>query len=175
MSGQAAHNFGFTASLIAAIGLSVSVDARSDMDDDPLLTTLMIDQLEARDVDGDNGVFWDVQGWLGQDLNKIWFKTDGDRTAGKSDEAEMQLLYSKAIARYWDIQVGVRHDFEPSASRNWLAIGFKGVAPYFFVMPGKKSILSCSYSRWMRPACSWLTAFFSAGPASLMMKPWGPG
>ena len=44
----------------------------------------------------------------------------------------MQFLYSKAIARYWDFQLGVRHDFEPSPSRSWAAIGFKGLAPYFF-------------------------------------------
>ncbi len=44
----------------------------------------------------------------------------------------MQFLYSKAIARAWDFQLGVRHDFEPSPSRSWAAIGFNGLAPYFF-------------------------------------------
>jgi len=44
----------------------------------------------------------------------------------------LQFLYSKAIARYWDFQLGVRHDFKPSPSRSWATIGFKGLAPYFF-------------------------------------------
>ncbi len=129
---RAAHNFTITAILAAVTFLSVSGNARADMEDDPLLLTVILDQLEMRDVGGDNTLSWDGQGWLGRDLRKIWFKTDGERTAGSTDEAELQFLYSKAIARYWDFQVGVRHDFEPSPSRSWAAIGFKGLAPYFF-------------------------------------------
>ena len=53
----------------------------------------------------------------------------------RSDDFEtdrVQLLYSKAVSTYWDVQAGFRHDFEPSPSRNWLAIGINGLAPYFF-------------------------------------------
>jgi len=132
MLSQTAHNFAFAAILAAAICLFISDDARADMEDDPLLLTVMLDQIETRDASGDNALFWDAQGWLGKDLHKIWFKTDGERTAGDTDEAELQFLYSKAIARYWDFQAGVRHDFKPSPSRSWVAMGFKGLAPYFF-------------------------------------------
>jgi len=132
MRNQLAHNFAFTAILAAAICLTVADDATADMEDDPLLLTVILDQLEMRDVGGDNTLSWDGQGWLGRDLHKIWFKTDGERTAGSTDEAELQFLYSKVIARYWDFQLGVRHDFKPSPSRSWAAIGFKGLAPYFF-------------------------------------------
>ncbi len=132
MLSQAAQIYAFTAVLAAAICLSVSDDARAEMDDDPLLLTVMLDQLETRDASGDNAVFWDAQGWLGKDLHKIWFKSDGERSAENTDEAELQFLFSKAIARYWDFQLGVRHDFNPSPSRSWVAIGFKGLAPYFF-------------------------------------------
>jgi len=132
MLSQAAHNFAFAAILVLAICLPVADDARAEMDDDPLLLTVILDQIETRDVGGDNALSWDGQGWLGKDLHKIWFKTDGERTAGSTNEAELQFLYSKAIARYWDFQLGVRHDFKPSPSRSWLAIGFKGLAPYFF-------------------------------------------
>ncbi len=45
---------------------------------------------------------------------------------------ELQFLYSKAIAKYWDLQFGVRHDFEPSPSQSWAVIGVQGLAPYFF-------------------------------------------
>ncbi len=132
MVSQTARNFAFAAILAASIFLSVSDDARADMEDDPLLLTVILDQLEMRDVGGDNALSWDGQGWLGRDLHNIWFKTDGQRTAGNTDEAELHFLYSKAIARYWDFQLGVRHDFQPSPSRSWAAIGFKGLAPYFF-------------------------------------------
>ncbi len=132
MLSQIAHNFAFAAILAAAICLSVVDDARAEMDDDPLLITVILDQMEARDAGGDNTLSWDGEGWLGKDLKKIWFKTDGERNAGDTGEAELQLLYSKAIAGYWDIQLGVRHDFEPSPSRSWAVLGFKGLAPYFF-------------------------------------------
>jgi len=132
MASQTTRSFAFVVILAAAICLSVADDARADMEDDPLLLTVILDQLEMRDVGGDNTLSWDGQGWLGRDLHKIWFKTDGERTAGSTDEAELQFLYSKVIARYWDFQLGVRHDFKPSPSRSWAAIGFKGLAPYFF-------------------------------------------
>ena len=132
MASQTTRSFAFVAILAAAICLSVADDARADMEDDPLLLTVILDQLETRDAGGDNTLSWDVQGWLGKDLHKIWFKTDGERTGGSTGEAELQFLYSKAIARYWDFQLGVRHDFKPSPSRSWATIGFKGLAPYFF-------------------------------------------
>ncbi len=132
MVSQSARNIAFTAILAAAIFLSVSDDARADAADDPLLLTVILDQLETRDAGGDNTLSWDGEAWLGKDLHKIWIKTDGERTAGSTDEAELQFLYSKAIARYWDFQLGVRNDFQPSPSRSWAAIGFKGLAPYFF-------------------------------------------
>ena len=132
MASQLMHNFASAAILAAVIFLSVSDDARAEAADDPLLLTVILDQLEMRDVGGDNALSWDGQGWLGRDLRKIWLKTDGERAAGNTEEAELQFLYSKAVARYWDIQVGMRHDFEPSPSRSWAAIGFKGLAPYFF-------------------------------------------
>jgi len=132
MASQQVHNFAFAAILAAAICLSVSDDARADMEDDPFLAMIMLDQMEMRDAAGDNTLSWDGEGWLGKDLHKIWFKTDGERTAGNTDEAESQFLYSKAIARYWDFQLGVRHDFEPSPSRSWATIGIKGLAPHFF-------------------------------------------
>ncbi len=132
MLNQTAHKFAIAAILTVAIFLSVSDDASADMEDDPLLLTVILDQIETRDAAGDNTLSWDAQGWLGKDFHKIWFKTDGERTAGNTDEAELQFLYSKAIARYWDFQLGVRHDFEPSPSQSWVAIGFKGLAPYFF-------------------------------------------
>jgi len=132
MIAHAAPNFAITNMLAAMICLSVANDARADTRDDPLLLTVVFDQIETRDTTGDNTFSWDAEGWFGKDLHKLWFKTDGERTAAKTDEAELQFLYSKAIAAYWDIQFGVRYDFEPSPSRRWVAIGVKGLAPYFF-------------------------------------------
>jgi len=132
MADRTGHNFAFAGTLAMVVFLWGSGSARADMEDDPLLLTVILDQIEMRDVADDNTLSWGAEGWLGKDLHKIWFKSDGERSAGSTDEAELQFLFSKAIARYWDFQLGVRHDFKPSPSRSWAAIGFKGLAPYFF-------------------------------------------
>ncbi len=100
--------------------------------DDPLLTMVKIDQLELREADGANPWVLEADAWIGHDLNKAWFKVDAEYVDGEMEEAELQALYSRAIAPYWDVQVGWRHDFKPTPERDWLAVAFKGLAPYFF-------------------------------------------
>ena len=114
-------------------GLVAWTAAPAAMEDDPLLTKVMIGQLEIREASGDNPLVWDdVQAWVGKDLNKLWFKSEGEYVDDRLEELEIQLLYSRAIAPYWDIQVGWRGDIRPEPTRDWLALGFKGLAPYFF-------------------------------------------
>ena len=102
------------------------------MDDDPLLTMLVVEQLEIRETDGDNPLVWDAEGWLGKDLHKLWIKTDGEYVDERVEEMELQLLYSRAVAPYWDLQLGWRRDIRPTPERDWIAFGLKGLAPYFF-------------------------------------------
>ena len=101
-------------------------------EDDPILFMLKMDQLELRDAEDHTPLTWEGQAWLGKDLNKLYFKTEGERVNGNYEELETQLLYSRAIAPYWDIQAGWRHNAYPKPSRNWFAIGFQGLAPYYF-------------------------------------------
>jgi len=107
-----------------------SADAASA--DDPLLFLLKADKFEVRDADEGTVSAWEGHFWAGKDLNKLWIKTEGERLDGDTEKAEVQLLYSRAIDPNWDLQVGWRHDAEPSPERDWFAIGFYGVAPYFF-------------------------------------------
>jgi copper resistance protein B len=102
------------------------------MEDDPLLYKVMIDQLEVRNTNGSDPFVWDAQAWVGKDLHKLWFKTEGERVDGETEETELQALYSRAIAPFWDFQVGWRREFQPGSNRDWLAIGFEGLAPYLF-------------------------------------------
>lgn len=100
--------------------------------DDPVLAKVMIDQFEVRSTDGPDPWVLEAQGWIGQDLNKLWVKTEVEYVDGETEEAEIQALYSRAIAPYWDVQVGWRHVVRPKPNRDWLAIGFEGLAPYWF-------------------------------------------
>ena len=118
---------------VLACSLFLSSPAWSgEMIDDPLLTMVLVDQLEVRVGDGDDPLSWDAEGWLGYDLNKLWIKTEGEYVDGRGEEVELQALYSRAIAPFWDLQIGWRGDIRPQPTRNWLALGIKGLAPYFF-------------------------------------------
>jgi copper resistance protein B len=104
------------------------------MEDDPLVTKTMINQLETRSTDGPDPLVLEADFWIGYDLEKLWFKADVERVDGETEEFELQALYSRAIAPYWDFQAGIRKDFNPSSTpdREWLVMGFNGLAPYFF-------------------------------------------
>jgi len=102
------------------------------MNDDPVLTMLTVDQLEVRIDDGSDPLVWDAEGWVGKDLHKLWIKTEGEYLNGRAEEMELQALYSKAVASFWDVQLGWRRDIRPAPDRDWLAFGVKGLAPYFF-------------------------------------------
>ena len=117
---------------ILLISILPGVAFGGGMEDDPLLTMLTVDQLEIRS-NNDNSFFtWDAEGWIGKDLNKLWIKTDGDYDEGRIEEMELQALYSRAITPFWDMQLGWRRDIRPTPDRDWLAIGVKGLAPYYF-------------------------------------------
>lgn len=91
------------------------------------------EEFEYRVNDGADTFYWEAQGWLGGDVNKAWLKARGEQVIdGVLEQAEVQLLYSRNVADFWDFQVGVRHDFEPQPNRTFGAIGFHGLAPYFF-------------------------------------------
>lgn len=94
----------------------------------------MLERLEARvpTGGGDAAFLWDAQGWYGGDIDKLFFKSEGEGEFGGSiEEAEVQLLWSHAIGPFWDLQAGARLDFEPE-TRSHLAIGVQGLAPYMF-------------------------------------------
>jgi copper resistance protein B len=111
-----------------------SHDHPHDHGDNPVLTRVIIDQLEIRNADGANPIAVEAQAWIGNDLNKLWLKTDVERRDGETEEAEVQALYSRALVPFWDIQMGVRYDAKPTPTRTWGVIGIQGLAPYWFEM-----------------------------------------
>ena len=116
----------FVLLLTLSPGLSMAA-----MDDNPLLFNLILNELESNDSGG-SPVSWNAQAWLGQDLQKLWIKTEGERLRGDTKEAEVQALYSQAFSAFWDIQIGLRHNYRPDYSQDWAVIGLQDLAPYFF-------------------------------------------
>lgn len=118
--------------LISLASLLTTAPVQAGGNDDPVLGKLMIDQFEKRYTDGKDPLILEADAWVGQDLNKAWFKIDAEHVNDELEEFEIQALYSRAIDPYWDLQVGWRHDDRPAPRRDWLAIGVKGLAPYWF-------------------------------------------
>ena len=98
---------------------------------------LMVNLAEAQFGKGPNAFEWDAEGWYGGDIGRLWIKSEGEgRFGGALETAEVQSLYSHAIGPYFNLQGGVRYDFRPNPSRVYAALGFEGLAPYFFDVEG---------------------------------------
>ncbi len=90
------------------------------------------DRAEFRARDGRDGYLWDVQGYYGGDIDKFWFKSEGEGNFGeKIESAEVQGLWSHAIAPFFDLQAGVRQDLS-GPNRTHAVVGIQGLAPYLF-------------------------------------------
>lgn len=105
--------------------------------DEKIRAFVFVDQLEYRLNDGDDILRWEAEGWLGGDYNKLAFKTEGEYGPSSSaGDAELQLLYGRTIATFWDFQIGARQDVlygpGPDHERTFGVIGIEGLAPYWF-------------------------------------------
>ena len=79
---------------------------------------------------------WDIEGWYGEDYNRLWFKSEGQRdTAFKADyDVDFQLLYGRFIQKYYDLQIGGRIETQSfrggNVTRGQTVIGIEGLVPY---------------------------------------------
>ncbi|KPF82994.1 copper resistance protein CopB [Brevundimonas sp. AAP58] len=96
-------------------------------------TAVIIDRLEVGFDDGEEGWTWDVAGWTGGDINRFWWKSEGEGDFDGEVEGEVQALYSRAISPFWDVQAGLRQDFrEDGEDPTHLVLGLQGLAPYWW-------------------------------------------
>lgn len=92
------------------------------------------DQLEGRIGDG-TYLRWDGQGWIGNDYNKLWIKSEGrynPNNRGRMSDGDHEFLYDRPISRYFDIQAGVRVDLDSGPTRTWAVLGIQGLAIGFW-------------------------------------------
>ena len=102
------------------------------MEDDSIYSYTLI-EADAGKVRGQSGSAQSlaIDGWVGGDFNRLWYQLDTERRGGRTEAAELQLLYGRYIAPFWDAQIGLRRDERPDG-RNYLALGVRGLAPYAF-------------------------------------------
>jgi len=102
--------------------------------DNEVFATFQGDRLEYQTKEGNDILLWDIQAWAGTDYDKLYLESEGTWLNDEEDfeEIEVELLYSRNIASFWDLQAGIRHDFEPHPTRTFAAFGVQGMAPYWF-------------------------------------------
>ena len=97
-------------------------------------TAVVIDRIEAGFGDDGETWLWDAQGWSGGDIHRFWWKSEGEGDLGGDvEKAELQALYSRAVAPFWDVQAGLRQDVRPDGEdTTHLVLGFQGLAPHWW-------------------------------------------
>jgi copper resistance protein B len=94
---------------------------------------LLVDRLErSRSIRGDFNTAWELAGWWGSDIDRLWLRSEGERGAAGTHDGRIDALWGHAWSTFWDTQLGVRHDFGQGPGRQWLAAGVQGLAPYWF-------------------------------------------
>lgn len=110
--------------------LALSADEMTHVDGDQLFHVVRF-QIDGAQNDEGGLVNWEGSGSIGGDLEKLVVKTEGEMQNGHVERSELWGLYSRNVAEFWDLQAGVRQDFDPRPE-TWLVIGIEGLAPYFF-------------------------------------------
>lgn len=104
-------------------------------------TTVTVETAEVRPTGRGEGYGWEAGLSYGGDIHRLVFKTEGDGAHGDLEKAEVQALYGRAIGPYFNLQAGVRQDFQPRPRRTYATVGVEGLAPYWFEV-GAQAFLS---------------------------------
>ncbi|RMS66747.1 Copper resistance protein B [Pseudomonas syringae pv. aceris] len=103
-----------------------------EVHDTALNSFFIFEKLEWQDADDGSALNWEAQGWIGGDVDRLWLRSEGERTNGKTEEAEVHALWGHSISPWWDLVGGVRQDFKPGDPQTWAAFGIQGLALYNF-------------------------------------------
>jgi len=93
---------------------------------------VLLNRAEAWDDGGEAGVAWDAKAWAGTDIDRLWLRSEGEQVGGRTEAADLEVLYGRSVAPWWDLVAGVRQDFGPGPSQTFAAFGIMGLAPYKF-------------------------------------------
>jgi copper resistance protein B len=101
---------------------------------------VLFDQNELRTNGRGSPIYaWEGLGYYGTDYNRVWVNTRGEtnRERGGLERAELQVMYSRLVGYFWDVQAGVRHDFRiaprgGTPARTYGVVSLQGLAPGLF-------------------------------------------
>lgn len=110
---------------------SSSASQRLKLADEHVFKSILFDRLEY--ATDSNTLSYDAQGWIGTTFDRLVVKAEGEVADGRLEGSETSILWGHAISAFWNTQAGVRFDtHDEGESRQWLAFGLQGLAPYWF-------------------------------------------
>jgi copper resistance protein B len=119
------------AALLAAPAVAQDTAMAAHGHDGGINNFTLVEEADLTRFDGKWVANWEAQGWIGSDMHKFWWRTEGETKGPRLEQSEFQALYSRNIAMFFDAQVGLRHDIRPDA-RTYAVVGVQGLAPLFF-------------------------------------------
>ncbi|MCC3859838.1 copper resistance protein B [Pseudemcibacter aquimaris] len=104
-------------------------------------TFVMADKFEYRPANG-GALAWEAKGWHGGDKEKLWINSEAEYSFEEDgfEEGNVEILYSRAVSPFFDVQAGIKQDFNMGPGRTYGQIGFMGLAPYWFELGGALNI-----------------------------------
>jgi copper resistance protein B len=100
--------------------------------DDSVHFFVLFDQIEWQAGGGSRRGSWDTKGWVGRDINRLWFRTEGEFERDRLVGSQAHVLYGRAISPWWEVVAGIRQDVRPGPAQTWAAVGIQGLAPFWF-------------------------------------------
>ena len=112
-------------------------------------TFLLADVLELQPAGPESPVSFEGLGWIGGDYRRLFLRAQGDLpTAGGGGELQADVLFGRLLTPFWSAVAGARLDTRAEgvhrvaggagagaggrATRGMLALGFVGIAPFWF-------------------------------------------
>jgi copper resistance protein B len=116
------------------------LDYPAPVPDDSIYVFTMFEKLEYRfsEDESPDHLLWEAQGWIGKDFNKFWWKHEGEAAFEEPEEGETEtdLLYSRLITPFWNLQLGMQFANEWGEDEyedRWSGVfALQGLAPYKF-------------------------------------------
>ena len=106
----------------------------------------LLEQLEARSTGASNNFRYEGLAWAGTDYDKLFLKFEGTRrNNGAYGDGINEVLYSRAISPYFDLQTGIRVDLDNGRQRTWFAFGIQGLAIQWFTVEATAYVSSSGH------------------------------
>ncbi|MEA3247072.1 MAG: copper resistance protein B [Gemmatimonadota bacterium] len=117
--------------------LAAPTSLRAQVGDHAIHSLVLLDQFEQRAVRGEHPLAWDLIAWVGGDYTRAWIKSSGAHsTRGGGGESEVQVLFGRLVAPFWDAQVGAQVETRigggVTRTRASAVVALEGLAPYWF-------------------------------------------